>query len=237
VEIEGVSPTARAPFGTAREIEVDFVLDGSAAMPAARVVVPLDGAAVTRAADGGVRVLARLTLAPGPHVLRVAVRDAGGLRSASLVHAFEVPVLLVGSLTMSDLLLSGSGVTGVTHPAPEEDALFPLVGKPPTGRRRFSRGEKIEVDAEIYETPLDDGFSTQMTITTSLLTPQGAVVYESTDIGTSETLPSGVFGYPHYTLVPTAAVPPGDYVIRVLAAVDGDAGGATWRAIPITIVN
>jgi hypothetical protein len=234
VEVQGLAGGVATSSGEPRRLEVDFVAEGGPAT--SRLTVPLvDAEAGRRAAEQGVRVLTRMTLGVGRHTLRVMVRDTGDRRSASMIREFEVLNLLAGSLTMGELALSASGVGGLTHPEPEEDSLFPLVGKPPTGRRTFSRDEKLEVNAEIYEAPVDDGFGGQLTIATSLLASDGRVVYEAVDLGSSETLPSGVFGYQHYTLVPIVAVPPGDYTIRVTAAIDGDNSASTWRAVPITI--
>jgi len=145
-----------------------------------------------------------------------------------------VPALVAALITMSDLQISSSGVGGVTHPAPEDDSLLPLVGRPPTGRRQFSRAEQLEVNAEIYEAPSEDGLGNQLSITTSLLTPDGRVVREAMESGASETLPNGVFGYQHYTLVPIGTLSPGLYILRVSVSVDGVVPAAV-RAVPITV--
>jgi hypothetical protein len=146
-----------------------------------------------------------------------------------------VPNLVSDSITMSDLAISTSAVGGMTHPAPDDDSLLPLVGRPPTGRRQFSRAERLEVNAEIYEAPSEDDLANPLSIATSLLTPDGRVVHEAVDSGTSETLPSGVSGYQHYALVPIATLPPGLYILRVSVKVDEVV--SISRAVPITITD
>jgi hypothetical protein len=55
-----------------------------------------------------------------------------------------------------------------------------------------------------------------------------------TESGQGETLPSGAFGYPHYTLVPIARLQPGRYVVQVSAI---DNGVSVSRSVAITIVD
>ena len=90
------------------------------------------------------------------------------------------------------------------------------------------------MNAEIYQAPSEDGLVNQLSIATSLLTPDGRVVHEAVDSGSSETLPNGVFGYVHYTLVPIGSLSPGPYILRVRVSVDGIS--STFRAVPISIV-
>lgn len=236
VEVDGLPERVRAQAGPPRQLELSYVAE-SGGTPVARhaLIVPLgDAETVTRAAGQGLRVIARMSLAVGQYDLRVTVRDTGDGRTASVVHALEVPNLLGDPLTMSDLVMTASKVGGVTYPEPEADALSPLVGRPPTGRRQFSRGEKVEVNADIYEAPTCDGLGANLSVATSILAPDGRVLYESVDIGTSETLPTGVFGYQHYTLVPIATFAPGPYILRVSVSVDGAAW--TSRSVPISVV-
>jgi hypothetical protein len=241
VEVRGVAETALIENGRPRQLEIAYVATSGLSTSVERAVaVPLaDTATVRTAARDGARVLTRMTLPTGQYALRVNVRDSGDQRTASTVHDLVVPNLLEASFTMSGLVLSASAVGGVTHAGGEEDIrLLPLVAQPPTGRRLFSRRERLEVNAQIYQSPpesADADFDQQLRVTTILEAPDGRVVYEATDFGTSETLTSGAYGYHHYALVPIATVPPGPYAVRVSASVNGVT--TTSRSVPIAIAD
>ena len=237
VEVDGLPGRAAAQANLLRQLELGYLAEiGGTTVARHALTVPMgDAATVRRAAEQGLRVIAKLPLAAGQYRLRVTVRDTGDGRTASVVHGLDVPNLIGEPLTMSDLVMTASKVGGVTYPEPDADALSPLVGRPPTGRRQFSRGEKVEVNAEIYEAPTCDGLGVNLNVATTILTPEGRVLHESVDIGTSETLPTGVFGYQHYALVPIATLPPGPYILRVSVSVDG--ATAVWRAMPITVTD
>ena len=235
VEVHGLAAMVAPQTDLPRQLELNYLAEsGGAVLARHAVALPLtDAQTVTRATEQGARVLARIPLSAGRYALRVTARDSGDRRTTSVVHDLDVPNLIGAPITMTDLVMSASGVSGVTYPQPQEDTLLPLVGQPPTGRRQFSRAEKLEVNAEIYEAPTDDGFGATLSIATSIVTPEGRVVHEAVDSGSSETLPNGVFGYQHYTLVPIATLPPGPYILRVSVSVDGAAW--TSRSVPITV--
>ncbi len=237
VEVRGLAGAALPQTDPPRQLELNYLAESGGATRARHsVVLPLaDGDTVRRAAEQGARILTRIPLSAGRYALRVTARDSGDRRTATVVRDLEVPNLLEASITMSDLVMSASGVSGVTYPQPQDDTLLPVVGQPPTGRRQFSRGETVEVNAEVYEAPTCDGFGANLNLITSIVTPDGRVVFESTDIGSSETLPNGVFGYRHYALVPIATLIPGPYVVRVSVLVDGSM--PAWRAVPIMVIG
>jgi len=238
IEVDGLAETTD---GT-RQIELSVQADpGSTDIKGAVAIsVPLtDAETARRAAREGFRALTRIGLTVGRHELRVTVRDTVEGRAATLLRVVDVPNLIEASITMSNLLISGSRVVGLSHSGAPEDELLPIIGRPPTGRRVFSRSEQIEVNAQIYTAELPDfnadvcGLE-QLRITTLLESLDGRQVYETSDIGQSETLPSGVYGYQHYALVQIASLPPGPYVLRVVAS---DGLTVASRAIPIAIVE
>ena len=238
VEIQRLARTTATPAGASRQVELR-VRDGDSPTSFEHSVdVPLaDGLTATRASLDVLRILARMSLTPGRHALRVMAHDTGDGSTASIVHTIEVPTLVDAPMTMSNLMLGSSTVGGVTHAEVEEDSSLPILGRPPTGRRRFRLGEQVEVNAEIYDavsrTAPDDDFDS-LSIATSILSADGHVVYEQSDVGTSEPLESGVYGYKHYTLVPINALTPGPYVVRVAALLNGVVMAS--RSVPITIV-
>ena len=224
--------------GLPRQLEITCLVDSGLSRVAERVVVVslADGATVSTAIKEGVRVLTRVAVPAGHYALRVMARDSGDQRIGTVVHDLEVPKLLDASIAMSNLVMTSSAVGGVTHAeGQEEDRVLPILGRSPSGRRQFSRGEQVEVNAEIYEAPPQDDLVGELRITTRIVTPDGRVVYETSDTGQSETLPSGAYGYHHYTLVPISTLPPGLYAVRVTASVDGVM--SISRSVPITVAS
>jgi hypothetical protein len=180
------------------------------------------------------RGLARLTLPPGRHQLTIAARDIATGARTTTTHDTDVPDLATAPLTAGGLLLASSMPGGVTHADADEDRALPIVLQPPTGRREFSRDEKVEVQVELYQHRSD--VVQVMHVTTRLRRPGGGVVWETTDLGESETLPGGRFGYTHSTLLPIADLAPGRYLVEVAATVSSDVPLAISRTEALTIV-
>jgi len=239
VEIDGIaSGDAKDPGEVT--VRCEAVRDGAEPVVASRTVRTAEVRDDAAATGGALRVLTRMGLAPGRYTLSVTVQAAGG-DATRAVRSIDVPALAVGQLSMSDLLVSATRVTGATAGVDQDGHVMPLVGHPPTARRTFARDERLEIDAEIYQvdlsgtTPDDEMLMIQgLSIETSVLTEAGEVVYSMMESGQGETLPSGAFGYPHYTLVPIARLKPGRYVVRVSA---NDNGVSVSRSVPITIVD
>jgi hypothetical protein len=240
VEIQGLAATTAAAAGAGgpRQIELQIRDGDSPTAPEHSVDVPLaDSGTATRASLNVLRILARTSLAPGPHALRIVARDTGDGATASVVHTLEVPSLVDSPMTMSNLVLTSSTAGGVTHAEVDEDRSLPILGRPPAGRRRFRQGELVEVNAEIYDavsnTVPDDGFDS-LSVATSIISANGLLVYESSDAGASEPLEIGVYGYRHYALVPINNLVPGPYVVRVAALLNGVVLAS--RSVPITVL-
>jgi hypothetical protein len=240
VEIQGLAATtaAAADAGGPRKIELHIRDGDSPTAPEHSVDVPLaDSGTATRASLNVLRILARMSLAPGDHSLRIVARDTGDGATASVVHTVEVPSLVDSPMTMSNVVLTSSTAGGVTHAEVEEDGSLFILGRPPTGRRRFRQGELVEVNAEIYDavsnTVPDDGFDS-LSVATSISSANGRLVYESADAGASEPLEIGVYGYRHYALVPINDLVPGPYVVRVAALLNGVVLAS--RSVPITVL-
>jgi len=238
VEVTNLARAAVPPNGLPRQLEVRLLADTGSRAPTERVVaVPLiERETLTRAAQDGIRILTRMALPPGHHALRIVARDSGDGASVSVVHNVDVPNLVEAPITMSNLVISSSTVGGVTQAEIEEDGSLPILARPPTGRRQFSRGERIEVSAEIYDaverTVPDDDFES-LSVATTVIAPDGRIAYESVDDGASEPLESGAYGYRHYALVPIETLPPGPYVVRVAALLNGVVSAS--QSVPITV--
>lgn len=239
VEVDGIRVVT--PAAPDRHLEVRYVVDPAAtAVEGARVAALEDPELAARAAREGVRVFARVVLPIGSHTVRATVSDSATAQSVTVVHPFEVPNFIAEIVTMSDLTISGSRVRGVDVADDIDDHILPIVGRPATARRTFSRDEQLEVDAEIYQvesavSPDQDVSPDQLSVSTTVATEDGRVVYNVVEFGQSELLPTSAYGYPHYTLIPIGRLEPGRYAIRVTASVDGVV--TARRTIAITIVD
>lgn len=184
------------------------------------------------------RVFTRHGLQPGKYRIRVRATEPGTGRTATAFQDLDVPNLTPGlsRLTMSDALLTASGVTGLTHADEDDDRALPVIGLPATTRRVFSRDEKLEIHAEIYEQqPPEFEFESQLRVVTRVTAADGTTVFNTEDTGTSEPLDGNRWGYEHSTLVPIATFAPGEYVVHVIAETAWDVPATVSRSIPITL--
>ena len=180
------------------------------------------------------RVLARLKLPPGRHQLTIVARDIVSGARTTATHDTDVPDLATAPLTAGGLLLASSMPRGVTHADADEDRALPIVLQPPTARREFSRDEQVEVQVELYQHRSD--IDQVMNVITRVRRPSGDVVWESTDLGESDTLPGGRFGYTHSTLLPIRDLAPGGYIVEVSATVSAETPLAVSRTEAMVIV-
>ncbi|MBI4266125.1 MAG: hypothetical protein HY657_17255 [Acidobacteria bacterium] len=224
----------------ARRLELRYaVTGGPSRIPDRTVSVSLtDTAAGGPELERGVRVLTRLSMPPGTYGVRVTARDTGSSRSVSAVHDVEVIDLRPFSIAMSGLVLTSSAVEGYTHVESDEDRVLPILLRPPAARRRFAQSERLEVQAEIYEQWANGEaeFDQQINVVTRLRALDGRVLWETSDLGTSEALSGDRFGYIHSTLVPIRDVPPGQYIVQVGAETMYGVPTFVSREVPITIV-
>ena len=238
-EIRGLTATAASEGSGARRLQIVYSsAPGSASIPEHSVTVPLGDPAQGAAPDGVVRVLARLALPPGRFRVLVTVRDSQDNRTGSVVHDVDVPPFAaqLDAIAISGVMLTSSGVTGFTHAdLQEEYRLQPILLQPPAARRRFSRSEKVEVLAEVYERDPETDLGGQMTIVTRVVDAAGEMVFDSSDIGASELFSDGRWGYQHWQLVPVRDFAPGDYELQI-GAYSSDGSSSAWRSIPITVV-
>lgn len=139
-------------------------------------------------------------------------------------------------IAVSGVMVTSSSVTGFTHADPNEEyRLQPILAQPPSARRQFSTSEKVEVLMEVYEVQSDPDLGGGMTVYTRVVDANGKVVFDTSDIGTSEAFTDGRWGYQHWQLVPVRQLTPGRYELQVGAS-SGDSSWSAWRSIPITII-
>jgi hypothetical protein len=239
-EVHGLSDLPIAAAGSPRNLELRYSLaPASEALPERTVQVPLTGEMVGRQhITNGVRLLVRFALAPGTYGVRVTAVDTAGGRSVTAGHSLDVTDLRPNPITVSGMLLSSSAVAGFTYTDVDADRMLPSVGLPPTARREFSPAEKLEAHAEFYELfPDSCDFDQQINVTTRLRSMDGTVLWETTDLGTSEALDDGRFGYAHSQLVPIRDLAPGQYIVEIGAETLYDVRAYVSRSAPITITR
>jgi hypothetical protein len=245
VEVQGLRDLPTRAAGPPRQLEMRYSLsagdaDLTRSAPLDRTLqVPLTGEMVGRQhVTNGVRLLVRFALAPGSYHVRATAVDTADGRSVTGGHHIDVTDLRPNPITVSGMLLSSSSVAGFTYTEVDADRMLPIVGQPPTARREFSPSEKLEVHAEFYENfPDTCDFDRQINVTTRLRSTDGTVLWETTDLGTSEALDDGRFGYAHSQLVPIRDLAPGQYIVEVGAETLYEVRTYVSRSAPITITS
>ena len=245
-EIDGLT-LRRAQTGS---VEVRFVVtagglasaesDKRASDIASETVTVALGDTATRkqAINEGIRVLTRLMLPPGRYQLRVSALSDGIAGTA--VHELDVPGFVEPSpIAMSGIVLTSSAVDGFTHTHAElenDNRLLPILAQPPSAKRAFTRTERLEVHAEFYERQVDLITDQQIDVVTRVLTADGRLVWETSDVGQSEPLSGGRFGYAHSALVPLGTLRPGRYILQVAAETQYGVPASVSRSIAFTVL-
>lgn len=188
----------------------------------------------------GVRVLTRVSLPPGRHLLRITAREDGSGRSGASIHTLDVEDLTsADAIRVSGLTLTSSSTDGFTWADPaEEHRVLPILLRPPTTQRTFSASDRVEVHAEIYDWPatFEDEYLS-LTISTRVRRADGSVAYTTEDVGTSEILTSGHYGYAHSAAVPLRDLSPGRYTLEVEARTTGSSQPAVRREVPFGVAG
>jgi len=111
-----------------------------------------------------------------------------------------------------------------------------LLLRPPTPRRSFAQDERLETFVEIYDWDSEPGFEQQFNVRTAVRRENGDVAYSHEEMGTSELLDSGRFGYAHTTLIPVGLLAPGRYAVEI--RVDSPlTGQGTARSAAFTVTS
>jgi hypothetical protein len=224
----------------ARRPEAAGSPSGSDSVASETVTVSLGDASTRKqAVDEGIRVLTRAMLPSGRYQLRVEA-ISGGV-SGNALHELDVPGFVEPSpIAMSGIVMTSSHADRFTHTHAElehDNRLLPILAQPPSARRAFSRTERLEVHAEFYERQVDVITDQQIDVVTRVLTADGRLVWETSDIGQSETLSGGRFGYAHSALVPIGTLRPGRYILQVAAETQYGVPASVSRSVPFTILG
>jgi VWFA-related protein len=180
----------------------------------------------------GFRVTRRFEVPPGRYQIRVAVREVNRGGVGSLVFDMDVPDFSKGPLQMSGLALASSIVENA--PTANPDPMFnDVLPAPPTPERVFAPGDVLAVFAEVYDnlrTPAH-----RVSITTTVRSDDGRVVFTNEDERKSEELGGKTGGYGHVREIPLKGFAPGRYVLRVEARTLLSNGGTAVREVEFRI--
>jgi len=158
----------------------------------------------------GLRLFGRLQVPRGQYQVRVVAHQPSG-RTASATADVEVPDFMDQTLTVSDFVVASSQGQALT--TLEQDALLRnALPAQPTPLRRFARGERLTVFAEIYDSHWI--LSQEVGVTLTVAADDGNVVYRGEQVLT--TANKGRF-YLTGTLSLGDTFLPGDYQLLVEA--------------------
>jgi len=178
-----------------------------------RLALNLEPSTRTRVEQTGVRILHRMSLAPGPYQFRVALTNPATNLAGSIIYDLHVPDFDRLPFSMSGLLLmSATGSRIITATADEQArAMLPA---PPTVMRSFPQNDELGLFAEVYDD--DRAPAHKVGIVTTVRSNDGAVIFEDAqERESSELRGQGMF---RYTMrIPLASLDPGAYVLSVEA--------------------
>jgi len=173
-------------------------------------IAAADAAAI---AASGLRIVDQLTLAPGRHQVRVALREAARGTSGLVIVDVEIPPAGRG-LTLSDVVLGAASAMGTPSLNQDERLSAGLGDVPPTTARTFAPGDELSAFVEVQANGPGGGTAV---VRASVRDGQG---HETP--GSSETL-TLVAGQPARHSIPLqldSRFPPGPYVLRFEARAD-----------------
>jgi VWFA-related protein len=201
------------------ELAIVPVEPGGKVLPAiegkAKLAIPGADAATLR--ERGLRMVHRLTLAPGRYQLRVAARETMRGTSGSVIYDLEVPAPPTG-LVISPLLISSAHAGRM--PTAERDTGLEqaLGGRPPTAARVFTTDDVISAYAEVIEA--GKGEPRDVELTTLVRDGRGRDLVKSpqprANAGVAQGMP-----FPYAIDIPLKSLTPGRYTLRVEARATG----------------
>jgi hypothetical protein len=144
----------------------------------------------------------------------MAARESGGGRVGSVTYDLDVPDFAKEPLTMSGIVIaSGEGQGVMTAKADEE--LRTVLPLPPTASREFRAADTLSTFAEIYDNQAQPPH--KVDITTTVLTDDGRVVFNTAEERNSAELQGKSGGYGVTSKIPLNGFAPGLYVLKVEA--------------------
>ena len=169
----------------------------------------------TRVDAAGIRMLDRLSIAPGKYQLRVAAHDQTGGAVGSVLYDLEVPDFAKDRIAISGLLLtSAASMAAIPTTRPDAELRTALPG-PPVAARTFAQNDQLAIFADVYDndvTPVH-----KVDITTSLTAEDGRVVFKNDEERSTEDLDGKPGGFGIGTTLALSDFDPGIYVLKMEA--------------------
>ena len=169
--------------------------------------------------ERGLRMVHRLTLAPGRYQLRIAAHETARDTSGSVIYDLTVPELK--GLSLSALLVSSQQASRVPSAQRDETIEQALGGRPPTTSRAFAADDVLSAYAEA----VDAGATTSrdVELTTIVRDARGRVLVKSPQPRANQGRAPGT-SFAYAIDLPLKTLEPGRYTLRVEALAAGDRG-------------
>ncbi len=160
----------------------------------------------------GLRLVQRLTLAPGQYIVRVGMREQDGGAIGTLSYDLDVPDFYRAPLSMSGVVLTSRAAAG--RPTPTTDAeLKDILPAPPTAVRDFASADTITAFAEVYDTQAQTPH--RVDITATVKADGGKAVFSQTEERATSELQGARGGFGYRVEIPLKDLQPGSYVLTV----------------------
>ena len=166
-----------------------------------------------RVASGGLRLVRKLSLAPGQYPLRVAAHESVGEKQGTVHFDLDVPDFSRGPMAISGLALASA--TGDQAVAMGPDPFGGGLPAPPTALREFPSGDQLAAFVEIYDNQPKQPH--QVDIVTTVKADDGRVVFSSKEERSSDELKGSRGGYGYASRIDLDRWAPGIYVLAVEA--------------------
>jgi hypothetical protein len=188
----------------------------------------------TRIENGGMRILNRMEVPPGRYRIRVAANDIGGGSVGSVLYDLDVPDFAKTPIGMSGIVLTSASAS-LRPTVRADEQLRTVLPAPPVAARTFPQNDEIALFAEIY----DNSGNTphKVDITSTVTTDEGKVLFNAAEERDSSDLGGKSGGYGYSARIPLKDIPPGRYVLTVVAKSRMDKNPSVQRQIRITVAS
>lgn len=185
-----------------------------------------------RVEQRGFRVVIPVKVKPGRYQLRLAAKTKNGARSGSVFADLLVPDFFDERLVWSGASLTSATAAGVpTRPADAATAkMIPLM---PSAARAFTAGDTLALYAEAYDN--DTRGPHGVDLTAAIRDETGKVLVSTSEERSSAEIGGGRGGYGFRVDLPLKGLPPGSYVLTLIARSRASGNATATRDIPFAI--
>jgi hypothetical protein len=197
------------------------------------VTITPDPALRARLAHSGIRLLNRLSLAPGQYELRVAARDEANGRIGSVVYTLDVPDFSASPVALSGVVLTSALGTFTLTPHPDDTLRSALPG-PPVALRAFPQNDTVVLYGEAY----DNGPAPpqKVDVVVTVMDGNGGVIFTAATERDPSIVRDRAGTYRFTARVPMKGLPVGSYTLTIAAQSDLDHIASAIRRVPFTVV-